>query len=838
MHRRVLPLLLLFLLSGYDASGKSFQNNSASLSHDAQMRVEQAFNLGWSFMRATKDGLEVPKESAAWRSVNLPYDYSLEARFIPPAPPKGKGKKGKGKVGDKAKDKELSVGALGLHLGNRSTGYLPGGPAWYKKHFAAPENFADKKVQILFDGVYMYSDVWINGKHLGHRHYGYSAFYYDLTPYLKPGDENILLVRTDNKLQSRWYSGSGIYRPVTLIVTDKVNIPVWGTTVTTPKISKAEAEVVIETKVRNDGKKPRKVVLTSTVQRLDQTLNSGVSESKSVPAGGEAVFSQTIKVANPVLWSVEMPNLYRVVSKVEVDGRVVDDNITSFGIRSLRFDPDEGFLLNGKYTKLKGVCIHADNGLLGSESYAWAEERKILALKDMGCNAVRCAHNPPSAAFLDACDRLGMLVIDEAFDEWKKGKAKGYSPVFNKYWKIDLDSMIFRDRNHPSVIMWSIGNEVPDQGRPEGPKLAKMLAERVRQLDPTRPVTHGVQPGAAPWGGKFPPPEFFEPIDVCGYNYQNLSRNKGGDFIENHKEFPKRIMYQSESMGTRFFEDWMVISDNKYILGDFVWTGIDYLGEVGCGRDRGDQKSYPAYMAMCGDLDITCGRKPRSYYRQLLWDRKPTVFATVRPISTGWKRDRWGWTPSISTWSWDHKPGTTVPVDVYSGCEEAELFLNGKSLGKQPTSRETKFMASWEVPYQEGELKVVGINGGKPVTEYVLKSSGKPTALKLTADRKSISADGCDIVYLTLEVVGENGICNTEGIHEIQFKVDGPGQIAGVGSSSPYAPVKHPFHGNTCETWRGRATLIIRSTSDAGTITVKANAEGLESESIKIQTTL
>ncbi len=784
--------------------------------NEGNARINQDFNLGWSFIRDVNDDDLPPDAAATWKLVDLPHDYSIESPFVPPANSTGSNKK-------------RDVGALGLHMGSRSTGYLPGGLAWYKKEFSLPEAYSGKKIQILFDGVYMYSDVWLNGNHLGHHHYGYTAFAYDLTPHLNEKGKNILFVRVNNKLESRWYPGSGIYRPVKLVVSDHMHIPIWGTYVTTPQVTSDKADILVETTISNDSKQEQEVKLFTRILDANGNEVAQTESSQTISPDKIVLVKQDLQVNQPELWSLELPNLYKTVSEVIVNNTIVDDLITNFGIRTLKFDSKEGFTLNGKYTKLKGVCIHHDNGILGAESYAWAEERKVLKLKEMGCNAIRCAHNPPSTTFLDACDKHGMLVINEAFDEWKRPKANGYAPFLDKWWKTDLSSMVLRDRNHPSIIMWSIGNEIPEQGYPEGPETAKMLADYVRKLDLTRPTTHAIQPGHATWGDRFPPPEYFAAVDVCGYNYESISRDRHKQgFATSHKEFPNRIMYQSEAQMPMFFKDWMLITDNRHILGDFVWTGIDYLGEVGCGREKEDQASFPAYIAMCGDLDICLNRKPRSYYRQLLWSGEKTVFATVqKPEEYDCKKTWWGWQPSISTWTWDVEQGKKMQVDVYSGCEEAELFLNGQSLGKKETSRNTEFIASWEVPYEKGVLKVVGYENGKLIAKHTLKSATDAQAIKLHADRQTIDANGCDICYINVELVGKNRIYNPMDDHEVVFEIGGPATIAAVGTGNPYAPIDYPFHGNKCKTYEGRATLILRSTTTSGDIKVKALCQGL-----------
>ena len=786
----------------------------------AQSRIEEQFNLGWSFIRASKSTLlQAPDAKAAWQPVSIPHDYSIESKFVD-ANEKPLG--------------ELSVEALGLHLGQRSTGYLPGGPAWYKKAFKLPENCAGKRVYLLFDGVYMQSEVYLNGHKLGGHYYGYTAFQYDLTPYLSFDKPNELVVRTDNELKSRWYSGSGIYRDVTLVVTDPVHIPIWGTYVTTPSVNGQNALVEMETQIRNQSAKAQTVRLVSRILDPSNTEVSRVESDSSLEPGAEKTVKQNVTVGNARLWSPEAPQLYRVVSEVIRDGKQLDEYVTPFGIRTLKFDPDEGLTVNGQPTRLKGVCIHHDNGILGSEAYAWSEERKVIQLKEMGCNAIRFSHNPPSKHMLDACDKHGMLVIDEAFDEWRQGKAKGYSPVFDTYWKEDMTSMLLRDRNHPSVIMWSIGNEVPDQGSEAGPAIANMLSSYVKSLDPTRPTTVAVQPSGKAWGqrGKkgapeFVSEEFFSQVDVCGYNYQNSSQKIGGDFKKNHQEFPKRIMYQSESMNAIFFSDWENILSTKYVLGDFVWTGVDYLGEVGCGKDLPGQEKFPSYFAMCGDLDICLFRKPRSFYRQIIWNREAIVHATVRRENQD-KVNNWGAPLTSSSWTFDAAPGKTLAVDVYSGCEEAELFLNGKSLGRKPTGTATSLMATWDVPYEKGELKAVGYVKGKAVAEHSLKTAAAVQQISLKADRPVIAANGCDVAYLTVELVDSQGVRNPNAEAEITVELTGPATIAGIGTGRPEAPLAYPFHGNKSMTFQGRALLVIRSTNAPGSVGVKVTSLGLK----------
>ncbi len=787
---------------------------------------EVPFNASWLFMKPQDASITPKVDDHSWRKVSIPHDYSIESPFSVPE--------------DTSKDKKTkrNMDELGLFLGNKSTGYLPGGTGWYMKKFTLPASCEGKKIEILFDGVNVESDVWVNGEHLGFHPYGYTAFHYDMTPYLKYGsDENVIMVRCNNKLKSRWYPGSGIYRSVKLIVTDKVRIPVWGVYVTTPDVSEEQAVVAVQTTLENIKSTDASVSLVTEILDPNGELIATTTSKQALGKKSETSVEQSLKVVNPPLWSVENPSICTVVSRLEMDGKVIDECRTPIGIRSIKFDSEKGFFLNGKYTKLKGACVHHDNGILGAKAYTWSEERRVLLLKELGYNAIRCAHNPPSSEFLDMCDKHGMLVIDEAFDEWQRGKAGGYAPFFDKYWRSDITSMVERDRNHPSIIMWSIGNEIPDQGFPEGVQLAANLTALCHELDPTRPTTIALQPGGKAWGNHFPSPEFMQEIDVIGYNYESACRKRGGDFVKNHEEFPDRIMYQSESMMKNTFRDWTKIDALENILGDFVWTGIDYIGETGIGRDKDDQKVFPGYTSLCGDYDLCGFRKPRSYYKEIILTKKPIVYATVRRINTKnekWKITSWGWQASQSSWTLKQEEGSPQTVDVYSGCEEVELFLNNKSLGRKPTSAQTEYIATWEnVPYNPGELKAVGYNGGEKVSEYVLKTADAPFALKMTSDRKEIVADG-DVVYITAEVLDKKGVAIMDSDLEIEFVVTGPAEVAGVGSSSPYAPVDYPFTGNKCKFYNGKALLVLRSLDQTGVVHVTLKSPSLKSAEIEI----
>lgn len=791
----------------------------------ANYREQIPFGNEWLFIKGASDQAPPQVDDSQWQRVDVPYDWSIGGPYV-----------------DASKNNsEIDHEALGVHQGNRSTGYAQGGNGWYKKIFTLPDNFKDKYVEIQFDGVYMYSDVWINGTHLGHRHYGYAAFQYDLTPYLNFGAENTLIVKTTNKMESRWFSGSGILRPVKLMVTSPVHVATWGTYITTPQISEQEAVVSVETKIENKGAGAQELILQTTLFDADNRKVAQIqSEVLSLAEGGVETVAQELNIRNPQLWSLDSPHLYSAQSELIVDGKVVDNYNTSFGVRTIEFSTTEGFKLNGEAMLLKGVCLHSDNGILGGRSYEWSEERKVLAVKEMGGNAIRCAHNMPPKSFLEACDRQGILVINEAFDEWTLPKANGYAPAFDTNWQKDVQTMLLRDRNHPCIIMWSIGNEIREQGTEEGIPLARMLHNFVKEYDTTRPTTVAVQPGSPLWSG-FAKPEFLDAVDIAGYNYECESQNRGGNFVVNHQEYPNRIMYQSESRMGEFFEDWQLIISLPYVLGDFAWTGMDYLGEVGCGAENPAQKTYPTYIATCGDIDLLGFRKPRAFYRSLLWDPTPTVYTAVyRPESgndnwfTHYRRN-WGWRASLATWTWDEPEGREMTVEVYSGCEEVELLLNGKSLGRKQTNLDTKLMAHWDVPYAKGELKTIGYVNGKAVDSNTLTSAGEATKITLTLDRKQIAVGGDDVAYVKAEITDADGRRVDSDDRVIEFTIIGSGELTAVGSGSPYSSSDYPLTGDKTMTYDGVCLAIVRSGLASGDMVLSARAEGLEGAQVTVR---
>ena len=721
-------------------------------------------------------------------------------------------------------------------INGASLGYTLAGTAWYRKHFNLSGMQPGERVRIQFDGVYQDADVWINGVHLGNHPFGYTPFGYDLTDKLRPGGDNVIAVEVKNEgANSRWYSGSGIYRHVQLIRNGEVHVPQWGTCVTTPEVSEHRALLRLQTQVANTSGHEAAVQVRSKILATDGRVVASGEAAQDVATAGTHDFSQQFSVADPALWSVMAPHLYTAVSEVWVKGKLVDCVSQRFGIRSIAFDAKDGFKLNGHPLKLQGSCMHHDNGPLGAAAHDDAEYRRVRLTKEAGFNAIRCSHNPPSEAFLNACDELGVLVIDEAFDIWKHGKGGSdfYARKFDEWCIQDLDAMLLRDRNHPSIIMWSIGNEIPLNDTPPVAATARMLAEHTRQIDPTRPVTSGVQ-GVNPKKD-----EFMAALDVAGYNYA-LKWNEGhpyttNAYVDDHQRQPARVVVGTESFASQAFDYWMAALDHPWVAGDFVWTGWDYLGESSIGWIG---FGYPVYwpVAYCGDIDITGLRRPQSYYRAALFgDDKVAAFVNrPTPSFDDIRRYDWGFDDVQASWTWRGQEGKNLTVCVFSSCDEVELFLSDKSLGRRPTTRAQRFRADFGVVYQPGILKAVGYKNGKAIAEWTLETAGKPAALRLQPERKVMAADGKALTYVPFEVVDAAGRVQPDAAPLVHFQIDGPGVLAAVGNGDPSS--LESFQQPQRKAWRGRGLIILRSTRETGHIRLTATSEGLTSATLDIET--
>ncbi|MEI7828978.1 MAG: glycoside hydrolase family 2 TIM barrel-domain containing protein [Prolixibacteraceae bacterium] len=766
------------------------------------------FDDNWRFLKGGMVGAEKPEfDDFAWRRLDLPHDWSIED--LP---------------GTKSPFNRNAVG-------QQSTGFTVGGTGWYRKDFVVPEKHKCQRVIIRFDGIYSNAEVWINGISVGKQPYGYSTFEFDISNKIKFDENNLVAVKVMNEGEnSRWYTGSGIYRHVWMDVVDPVRIGKWGTFITTPEVKREQAKVNIQTKLVNDLDHEVSVKLTTIIKNTTGEEVGRKEVIQQIEKGEEAEINTAILVKNPELWSVETPVLYMAVSEVYQNDQLIDRVENKFGIRTISFDAANGFRLNGKSMKLKGGCVHHDNGPLGAAAYNRAEERRVELLKESGFNAIRCAHNPPSPAFLDACDRLGMLVINEAFDMWETSKNPfDYNLFFKEWWKIDLGSMVFRDRNHPSIIMWSIGNEIPNMDKPSVVNTAKMMANYLRSLDSTRPVTAAVNQM------KEDKDSFISNLDVAGYNYA-FERYKA-----DHDRDPKRLMAATESSPFLAFDYWMGVLDHPWVIGDFVWTAFDYIGEASIGW-RGywpDEQIYPWTLAYCGDIDICGWKRPQSFYRDVLWQpNQLSLFVKaliptfpLNPKKEAWSL--WNWHDVLADWNWEVYEGKPMEINVYSSCEEAELFLNGMSLGKKPTNRANQFIAKWQVPYQSGILKAIGFSGGKQIKVFELKTAEKPKSIRLTADRNIIKADGQDLSYVTIGIVDQNGNLNPKADDLVNFEIKGPGRIVAVGNANPVS--LESYQQPQRKAWRGKCLIIIQSDRQMGNIALTAKSANLKLATVNIR---
>lgn len=773
------------------------------------------FDKDWKFQLGDASGAEnVNFNDSSWRTLNVPHDWSIEGQFSEsnPATPGG--------------------------------GALPGGVGWYRKTFTVSPADLKGCVFIDFDGVYENSQVWINGHSVGKRFYGYSSFRYELTRYLNSDNKkNVLAVRVDNSQQpnSRWYSGSGIYRNVWLVKTGRTHIRHWGTYVTTPEITPEMAKVSFSVQIINHTQKGQRLQVNTVIKDPSGTEVASGKMDTDEAKDSVVTVPFNFEVKSPTLWNLDDPKLYSAVTGVYVDGKLVDNYTTPFGIRSFRFDADKGFFLNDRNFKINGVCDHHDLGPLGSAINTRALERQIEILKGMGCNAIRTSHNPPAPELLELADRMGMLIMDEAFDMWKKPKNKfDYHLVWDEMHKKDLQDMIRRDRNHPSIIIWSIGNEILEQWDSTGISIAKELAGYVHELDTTRPITSALND---------PKPYNFiyrsGALDLVGFNYHqdlfpDFPKNfPGQKFIgtetvsaletRGYYDMPSDLIRRwpvqkgwkgpkpnadntcsaydnvSAPWGSTHEETWKVIKKYDFLAGQFIWTGFDYLGEP-------TPYWWPSVSSYFGIIDLAGFPKDVYYMYQSEWTKKDVLHI-------------------FPHWNW--KEGQTVDIWAYTNADEVELFLNGKSLGvKKKQGDELHLM--WRVPFTPGTLRAVSRKNGHDVMVQEVKTAGAPAKLVVTPDHSEIKADGSDLSFVTVDVVDDQGTLVPEAENLVNFKIEGPGTIVGVANGnpvsheSPKAPMRKAFH--------GKCLVVVQSTDQPGTIKLTATSEGLPEAVVELAT--
>lgn len=753
----------------------------------ASSRIKLNFDFDWKFSLTDNLGYAaIDYSDANWEQVQLPHDWNIKQKFD---------KKGIG-----------------------SAAYLPEGIGWYRKTFFVPQSYKGKAVSILFDGIFQQSDVYINGKHLGHRPYGFCSIEYDLTPYLQIGKENIIAVRVNTTGgRPRWYAGAGIYRHAWLTAANPVHVATYGTYITTPEATEDHADVKIVTTVSNQSDKEQAITVT---QRLIDDSGKEVARGKKghllIKAGNTADVEQIVPVASPRLWTLEDPVMYTMETTVKVNNRVTDVYTTPIGIRTIHFDKDKGFFLNGKHHKLKGVCLHQDAGCLGVAVPDRSYERRLEILKEYGCNAIRCSHNQPSAEFLDMCDRMGFLVIDEAFDKWKGGY---YKQHFDEWWQKDMANMILRDRNHPSIILWSIGNEVGEAGRKdnEGIERATMLRDFVHKLEPSRLVTLAAQNNHRE--------EFASVPDVIGYNYLEAR------MLSDKKKLPERICLVSEELPYYRGEEgrlrsytplnpWQIVADNDFVAGGFIWPGVDYLGESGW-----PSKGWPN-----GLFDVCMFEKPRAAYHRAMWNPEPMVHIAVldQALDINHGRDLWQWPPIASHWNFpDRYNGMVMEIRTTTNCERVELFRNGQSMGVHKTANFTNNTITWYLPYDAGKLEAKAYNGDKEVASYQLVTTGKTEAGVVTADRTELKADGQDLSHIAIHLIDKDGNRVQTDDRKVTVTVEGEGKFLGMDSGDLR---RESFVGNTLKTYFGNMLAIVQSTRKAGKVSVHIKVEGVDKE--------
>lgn len=800
--------------------------------NDNQNRQKIKFDFDWKFSKGDfPEASKINYDDSNWKSIDVPHDWSIAGPFL----------------------KENSSGNVGA--------YAPNGIGWYRKKFTLNKSDSGSKISIEFGGVYMNSEVWINGNYLGKRPFGYISFNYDLTPFLNFDGENVLSVKADNSKEpsARWFTGSGIYRHVWLIKTSKTHISRHGVYATTSSVSKDVATVNIKTTIENELNSSESFTLINELYDSNNQLINKLELIIQSKGNKPQEFLQNITVNNPKLWSPDTPYLYKIKTKIKANDKIIDEVITNTGIRSFSFSADNGFTLNGQNIKLKGVNNHSDLGALGAAMNDRVLERRLEILKEMGCNAIRTAHNPPSEVLLDLCDKMGFMVMDEAFDEWieswpfgrkkKEGKAEyGYHLYFDEWAEKDLTELIKRDRNHPSIILWSVGNEIPDACFEVGTERLKVLMDVVRKYDDTRPITCGItHMHLANESG------FASALNVTGYN------GGGGSafmYEADHETYPERKFiatevphsfqtrgeYQSQSwyrgknpLGgimkvpdlaeeevfgdiSKYYsssydnsmvrisarDSWRCTRDFSFMAGEFRWTGFDYLGESMFG--------WPARLWNFGIIDMCGFPKDTYYFYQSQWTEKPMVHI-------------------LPHWNWEGKEGVEIPVVAYSNCDSVELFLNQKSLGKKEMGDLMDLV--WNVPYEMGTLVAKGIKDGEVVCEKVIKTSSKPAKIELLTDNETINADGQQVVHVEVNILDKDNNFVPKAANKIVFSVEGEGNIIGVDNGDPKS--EESFVGNTRSAFNGKCIIIIKSTQKAGTIKINAQSEGLYSAEVSVK---
>lgn len=781
--------------------------SGCSQTSEERIRNRVKFNSGWKFAKGDIDNAQaIDVDDANWRALDLPHDWAIEGPFSQEVYFQG--------------------------------GFLPyPGVGWYRKSFQFTEE--GKTVLLEFDGVMKDARIWVNGEYVGDWAFGYSSFAFDITKYLKPNQENVIAVRVENvDYSSRWYPGSGIYRNVWLTMTDPVHVAHWGTFVTTPEITDKNATVKVETWIENQGERAEEIVLETSIVDHTGHIVSVETQSGKIDANGQLKVEQQLEILNPRRWDVDDPYLYSAISRIKQDAKVIDHYTTPFGIRTFRFDADKGFFLNRRSLKMKGVNMHHDLGPLGAAVSTRATERQLEIMQAMGVNAIRTAHNPPSPEQLDLCDKMGILVMDESFDEWRRPKhnvKNSYSVLFDEWAEKDMRALIKRDRNHPSVILWSTGNEVPELGTADGKKSAKLLADICREMDPTRPVSSGIHLSIGLDG------ELMDIFDVAGFNYWH---EKLEDL---HKTYPDKPLLVTESSATlstrgeyhfpaeriyrKYNHESLQISsydlintgfgalpdvefklqdDFEWLAGQFVWSGFDYHGEP-----DPYENMWPSHSSYFGIVDMCGFPKDRYHLYQSVWTEEPMIHL-------------------LPHWNWEGREGEITPVYCYTNCASAELFVNGQSLGRKEKGA-GEYRLKWnDVVYQPGAIKVVGYDDlGEVLGEKEIRTAAEPYQIELVSDRETLRATGEDLAFVTVRILDKEGNFCPLADNMINFRIEGEGNVACVGNGNP-ASIES-YQSNQRKAFHGMCLVVVKSTRQSGKIRCIASSVGLKEDVVIVK---
>ncbi len=785
-----------------------------------QVGRDQPFNDGWRFLKGADDGNEAAAlDDAGWRVIDLPHDFSIEGIVGNPTGP-----------------------FIKTALGNTATGFAVGGEGWYRKHFRLDGLPADARIEVLFDGVCVESDAWLNGRKLGSNVNGYNPFAFDLTPHLSRKGDNVLAVRVRNEgRNSRWYSGSGISREVRIdVLPAGPRIARWGVGAWTRRIENGVAEIDVSTKM--DSGDPSLQLVT----RLRDASGKVVGQAASSAVDG---VKQTLVVRAPRLWSPASPALYVLEAELRRGDAVVDRMIQPFGIRIVTMDPARGLQINGQHMILRGGCIHHDNGLLGACAYPDADERRIRALQARGYNAIRSAHNIASRSLREACDRLGMLLMNEAFDTWHAQKLpQDFSTKFRDHWREVIDAMVFSARNSPSVILWSIGNEIPQRATPEGIEWEWKLANAIKAIDPTRPVTAGLngvlgapmvaQEGTARAGyaGKREQASSIF-LDVNGYNYRLA------DIEEENAEYPQRLIVATETFPKDAWDYARLAERMPNFMGEFLWTAMDYLGEAGIGASSTGSAGgvslamvgWPWINAYCGDIDLIGDQKAPSRYRDVVWGLSKLEIAVQRPTPAGKVEvmSSWGWSDELQSWNWQGQEGKAMNVRFYTQGDRVELLLNGTKIAEKALTAADKFRGELAVPYAPGVLEAIAYSGGSLLARKRLVTVGAAAKLRIRPERAQTGSRRIDLSYVAIDVLDAQGRRLPDEQRKLSLTIDGPAELVGFGSGNPQAVGS--FQSSNAQSFKGKALAILRGRGTKGSVRVTAHSDGLPSASAVVQ---